>query len=125
MDMDRVLHPVEHVAGPYEPGPTQNNFWFVRINSWPCATAIVERIASGSTLGKNYYDKQDHEDGKPKAKKTTILQPSEVRILKQAFWLLRAQGTPKTFSKLVVEISFLRGIMQEAVEIFLTTITEY
>ena len=86
---------------------------------------IVEGIASGSTLGKNYYDKQDHEDGKPKAKKTTILQPSEVRILKRAFWLLRAQKTPKVFSKLVQEISFLRGIMEDSIETFLLTIQEY
>lgn len=86
---------------------------------------IVERIASGSTLGKNYYDKQDHEDGKPKAKKTTILQPSEIRILKQAFWLLRSQNTPKIFAKLVQEISFLRGIMEDSIETFLQTISEY
>lgn len=86
---------------------------------------IVERIASGSTLGKNYYNKHDHEDGKAKAKKTTILQPSEVRILKQAFWLLRASETPKVFAKLVIDISFLRGIMEESIEIFLTQIQDY
>lgn len=86
---------------------------------------IVERVVSGSTLGKNYYDKQDREDGKAKAKKTTILQPSEVRILKKAFWLLRAIDNPKTFGRLVLEISFLRGIMEEAVELFLKTISEY
>lgn len=86
---------------------------------------IVERVVSGSTLGKNYYDKQDREDGKAKAKKTTILQPSETRILKKAFWLLRADSNPRMFSKLILEISFLRGIMEEAVEIFLKTLAEY
>jgi RNA polymerase sigma factor (sigma-70 family) len=86
---------------------------------------IIERIASGSTLGKNYYDKLDREDGKPKVKKTTILQPSEVRILKKAFWLLRSVDDPVVFSDLVLEIKFLRGVLEEAVEMFLRTCFEY
>lgn len=85
---------------------------------------IIFRIASGNTLGRNYFDKEDNEDkGEPKKK---LLKPSEIRILKQSFSLPRLQKqNPKQFAKIVEEAGFIRGVYEEALELFLETTQEY
>ena len=84
---------------------------------------IIFRIASGNTLGRNYFDKEDNED---KEEKKKLLKPSEVRILSQSFSLLRLQNqNPTHFAQIVEDAGFLRGVYEEAVELFLDATAEY
>jgi len=85
---------------------------------------VIFRIASGNTFGKNYFDKEDHEDDS-KGKKKKILKNSEVRILKSSFALLRLFDKPKQFVSLVEEAGFLRGIYEDAMELFLAVAKDY
>ncbi len=105
-ELDQILAETVRLLCRYVPA-TQESF-----------RQIVEKILSGSTLGKNYYNKRDQEDGKPKTKRTTIYQPSEIRVLKLAFNLLRPQ-TAVRFGDTVCQVRFLRGILEEEVEKFL------
>ena len=84
---------------------------------------VIFRIASGNTFGKNYFDKEDHEDD-PKSKKK-ILKNSETRILKTSFALLRLFDNPKKFSNLSKDCGFLRGIYEDAMELFLSISKDY
>lgn len=85
---------------------------------------VIFRIASGNTFGKNYFDKEDHEDDDSRGKKK-ILKNSETRILKQSFALLRLFDNPKQFTKIAKESGFLRGIYEDAMELFLEIAKEY
>lgn len=88
---------------------------------------IVHKVASGNTLGKNYFNKLDNEDEKPGAarlvsegpvSKRELFKSSEVRILSNSFALLRHSKSPKKFSKILKDAGFMRGMMEESVELF-------
>jgi RNA polymerase sigma factor (sigma-70 family) len=81
---------------------------------------IVHKVASGNTLGKNYFNKNDNEDEKNPLKKE-LLKKSEFRVLSEAYGLLRHQHSPKKFCKILMSCGFIRGVMEEAVEVFLNT----
>jgi RNA polymerase sigma factor (sigma-70 family) len=83
---------------------------------------VMFRIASGNTQGKNYYNKEDHEDDKKKKK---LLQNSEKRVLIESFSLLRLKDLPERFCHVIKHASFLRGVFEEAVELFLETTLSY
>jgi RNA polymerase sigma factor (sigma-70 family) len=83
---------------------------------------VMFRVASGNTLGKNYYDKEDHEDDKKNKK---ILKNSEKRVLAHSFAMLRLKDKPQRFCDLVEQAGFLRGVFEEAVETFLEIAKEY
>ena len=80
---------------------------------------VMFRIASGNTLGKNYYDKEDYEDGKAARTRKKILKNSEKRVLLQSFALLRLKDRPSHFCQGVQKAGFLRGVFEEAIELFL------
>jgi RNA polymerase sigma factor (sigma-70 family) len=77
---------------------------------------IVHKVASGNTLGKNFFNKLDNED--EKKEKREILKKSEIRILSQSFALLRHTSSVKNFCKVLERSSFMRGVMEEAIETF-------
>lgn len=83
---------------------------------------IVHRVASGNTLGKNYFNKQDNED--TDKKKKHILKNSELRILSQTLPLLKYQNQPKRFSKILAGAGFMRGVMEEGLEFFMETVKD-
>jgi RNA polymerase sigma factor (sigma-70 family) len=80
---------------------------------------VMFRIASGNTLGKNYYDKEDHEDEKGKKSSKKIFKNSEKRVLAKSFALFRLKNQPQRFCSVVKEAGFLRGVFEEAIELFL------
>jgi RNA polymerase sigma factor (sigma-70 family) len=80
---------------------------------------VMFRIASGNTQGKNYYNKEDHEDDGGDPKKKKLLQNSEKRVLIDSFALLRLRDNPKRFCQLTKQAGFLRGVFEEAIELFL------
>jgi len=80
---------------------------------------VMFRVASGNTQGKNYYNKEDHEDDKGDPKKKKLLQNSEKRVLIDSFALLRLRDNPKRFCQLAKKAGFLRGVFEEAIELFL------
>jgi len=84
---------------------------------------IVHKVASGNTLGKNYFHKQDNEDEK-NAKKE-LLKKSELRALSSSFALLRHTKAPKRFARVLKSAGFMRGVMEEAVEIFFEQVKDY
>lgn len=96
---------------------------------------IVHKVASGNTLGKNFFNKLDNEDLKavkalpdapptPKQKKE-ILKVSEFRILADSFALLRHSGSPKSFCAILKRSGFMRGVMEEALELFFDRVENY
>jgi len=81
---------------------------------------IVARIVSGNTQGKNFFDKEDREDGiRGDPPKVGLLKVSEQRLLREAFCLFRLQDDPESFSDVIEQSGFLRGVHEEAIEIFL------
>lgn len=104
---------------------------------------IVHKVASGNTLGKNFFNKRDNEDTKPVAKteptsavfenkygqkvsgKKEILKNSEIRILSESFALLRHSGKPDKFCKILERSGFMRGVMEESVELFFDRVADY
>jgi RNA polymerase sigma factor (sigma-70 family) len=106
--MDKLLFP--HVLKMTEIFPRLQDYF----------QEIIFRIASGNTLGKNYFDKDDHEDDESK-KKQKILKNSESRVLAQSFTLLRLRDNPAEFVKIVEKSGFIRGVFEEAVELFIET----
>ena len=84
---------------------------------------IVFRIASGNTLGRNYFDKLDNEDKIEGDKK--IFKPSEMRILLASFSLLRLKRETKQFTDIMEKSGFIRGSCEEALELFLEKTANY
>lgn len=88
---------------------------------------IVFRIASGNTLGRNYYNREDAEGNKnlTEKKKKELLKNCEQRVLKTSFSLIRPGLKPKDFARIVPQIGFIRGVYEEAIELFLETTKDY
>lgn len=87
---------------------------------------IIFRLIAGKTLGKNFFDKEDHEDGKGKRKKDAgIYKKSELRLLKSSFALVKLEENPEAFEKICRKAGFLRGVHEEAIHCFLEVAKEY
>ena len=88
---------------------------------------IVFRIASGNTLGRNYYNREDAEGNKnlTEKKKKELLKNCEQRVLKTSFSLIRPGLKAKDFAKIVPQIGFIRGVYEEAIELFLETTKDF
>jgi RNA polymerase sigma factor (sigma-70 family) len=116
LPQDRVIEHFDNMDKLLYPHVLQMTVLFPRLQDY--FQEIIFRIASGNTLGKNYFDKDDHEDDESK-KKQKILKNSEGRVLAQSFSLLRLGDSPEEFVKIVEKSGFIRGVYEEAVELFL------
>lgn len=83
---------------------------------------IVYKVASGNTLGKNYFNKFDNEDDPAKKE---ILKKSEMRILYNSFLLLRYHNDPQKFCEVLSHADFMRGVMEEVVETFIKKVENF
>jgi RNA polymerase sigma factor (sigma-70 family) len=89
---------------------------------------IVFRIASGNTLGRNYYNREDAEGTNKdlsEKKKKELLKNCEQRVLKTSFSLIRPGLKAKEFARIVPQIGFIRGVYEEAIELFLETTKDF